>query len=142
MERIGVNLVDLLGSKDPWGKMPCERDDCWNCCDEASMGQCRYEGVTYSITCLGCLEKGVVAEYTGESSRSLYQRGAEHIRDLKAKAEESPLWKHCAALHNGEEQLFKMRLLAKHQTAFERQLAESVNITYGKRDIVLNSKAE
>ena len=94
IERIGIKLVDLVGTKDPWGNMPCEREDCWACCDERSMGQCRYEGVTYSITCLGCLSQGIKAEYSGESSRSLYQRGAEHLRDLKARAEESPLWKH------------------------------------------------
>ena len=64
------------------------------------------------------------------------------MRDLKARAEESPLWKHCASLHSGEEQQFKLSLLAKHQTAFERQIAESVHITHGKRDITLNSKAE
>ena len=142
IERNGLKLIDLLGCKDPWGKTPCERTECWSCKDEDSMGCCRTEGVTYSILCLGCLRDGLKAEYSGEISRTLYQRGQEHLRDLDDKLDESPLWKHCVSQHNSTVQEFQLKLLSKHKTAFTRQIAESVHISHGKRDMTLNSKAE
>ena len=64
------------------------------------------------------------------------------MRDLGDNNDDSPLWKHCVAHHGGKEQVFKMKLLSTHTTAFDRQMSEAVNITYGERDIILNSKSE
>ena len=75
VECIGTTIIDLLGCKDPWGQQACEIVECWPCKDEGSRGSCRYEGVTYSIICQECLKSGIKAEYSGETSRSLYQRG-------------------------------------------------------------------
>ena len=85
---------------------------------------------------------GIKSEYTGESGRSMYQRGSEHLKNLKDRAEDSPLWKHCAGYHEGEVQGFQMKLLQRHKTAFDRQISESVAISNGKRDQILNSKSE
>ena len=85
---------------------------------------------------------GIKSEYLGESSISLFQRGQEHLRDLADQHDESPLWKHCSSMHDGKIQEFQMRLLSKHKTAFSRQIAETVNISHGNRDNILNSKSE
>ena len=104
---------------------------------------CRTEGVVYSIISQGGLEEeGLTAEYTGESGRSLYCRGQEHKKALANEEEESPLWKHCASKHNGIHQAFKLKLVRKHQSAFQRQVHESILITNGPRDMCLNSKSE
>ena len=141
VERIGTKLIDLVGTKDPWGASPCEREACWSCKHEPSAGLCRVEGITYSIVCLGCLEVGILSEYSGESSRDMFQRGAEHQSGLANEDPENALWKHCASMHSGAKQEFQMRLMARHNTPFERLIAESVNITDGVRDNNLNSKA-
>ena len=123
MERIGTKLIDLLGTKDPWGKMPCSRTNCWPCKDEKSAGCCRFEGITYSIVCLGCQAVVIKSEYSGESSRSMYQRGQEHLKDLADQKDDSPLWKHCASMHNGVTQEFQMKLVVRHRSALNRQIS-------------------
>ena len=81
-------------------------------------------------------------EYSGETSRDMFQRSQEHLAGLEAKEEDNALWKHSASVHQGTKQDFQMRLVSKHKTAFDRQISESVNINYGKRDLNLNSKSE
>ena len=52
------------------------------------------------------------------------------------------MWKHCSSMHLGVEQTFTIKLLKKHKSAFERQVHESVLITFGKVDFILDSKRE
>ena len=73
IERSGSKLIDILGSKNPWQARHCNRD-CWLCEDENSRGKCRFEGATYKIRCNQCFIQGILSEYTGETSRSIYQR--------------------------------------------------------------------
>ena len=135
-------MIDQVGTKDTWGAVPCKRPGCWSCQHEASAGQCRSEGITYYIVCLGCLGNGILSEYSGESSRDMFQRGNEHLHGLEVEDPENPLWKHCSTMHKGEKQKFQLRLMSRHLTPFDRLIAESVNITHGQGDNCLNSKAE
>ena len=137
-----MKIIDILGTKDPWAGLPCSREDYWSCRREGNEGKGQIENVTYRISCLGCLKNNVIADYTGESSRTLYCRGAEHEAALRDEDERSPLWKHSVLHHQGEKQEFKLELLSRHYTAFSRQVTESVFITNGVRDICLNSKSE
>ena len=142
IERGGSKILDVLGERDPWGRSPCQRLDCWSCRHKASAGQCSHEGVVYSIICLGCKKDGILAEYTGESSRSLYQRGREHQRGYKDQKEDNPMWKHVVQHHGGSHQEFQLALIKMHHNAFNRQIMESVLITNEERDYTLNSKCE
>ena len=54
-----------------------------------------------------CQEKDKVKVYEGESGRSARIRGAEHVRDLEKKRENSALYKHVKNDHSGEEVKFK-----------------------------------
>ena len=101
---------------------------------------CMKENVTYTISCRGCSQEGRTTLYTGETSRTLYQRGAEHLRDLENEHEDSSLWKHCTNMHGGTKVEFKMAIIQRHITAFNRQVQEAVLIHHGKRDHTLNSK--
>ena len=85
-------------------------------------------------------------KYIGESSRSGYERGLEHIRDWKELKKESHMVKHYFSVHEGEnpeEMEFHMRIIKTHRSAFNRQISESVEIQNQKKDhVILNSKSE
>ena len=66
---------------NPWGNRKCERENCL-CCPyskEGKGGTCRREGVVYTIVCIKCEGEGKKAEYWGETSRTGYERGEEHL---------------------------------------------------------------
>ena len=66
--------------------------------------------------------------YIGESSRSPYQRGREHLREVKERVLDHPMVQHLWKEHHGVEQEIMMRVLSKHIKALERQVNESVLI--------------
>ena len=82
----------------------------------------------------------------GESSRSSYERGLEHQRDLMEMKKDSHMLKHYFNMHEGEEveqMEFGMRIIKTHRTAFNRQISESVEIQSQKqKHFILNSKSE
>ena len=132
----------MVDSKNPWKGLHCGRPHCFSCSNPENEGNCRSEGSTYSIRYSGCKEAGIIAEYTGETSRSLFCRGREHYSGLLNEDIDNPLWKHSVLHHNGEKQVFTMALIRKHLTAFSRQMDEEVLINEGERDVCLNSKSE
>ena len=81
--------------------------------------------------------------YVGESSRSMYQRGKEHIKDGKDKAEDSHQWTHWALEHPevGGDPQFRFKIVATFSDPLTRQLAEAVRIEKRGPEI-LNSKSE
>ena len=79
----------------------------------------------------------------GESSRSMYERGKEHLKDGKNRAEESHQWKHWVLHHpeiEGDPQ-FRLKIVSSFSDPLTRQLAEAVRIEHRGADI-LNSKSE
>ena len=102
------------------------------------------EGVSYSITCSSCLAAMKKALYWGESGRSGFQRGCEHLSDVKNKNHKSPLVKHMWEVHreDEEEPKFEMEVLKKHKTALRRQIAEAVLIQSEGIHYKMNSKSE
>lgn len=101
------------------------------------VGKCNY-----CIECMRCQESGTKAQYWGESARTGYKRGKEHLQALRKGDEESSLVKHAIINHQGEIPDFQMRVERQHQTPFSRQISEAVAIDTCKADIILNSKAE
>ena len=61
------------------------------------------EGVTYIITCKTCGIKGRNVKYIGETSRTGYLCGLEHMKDKETKKEDSPLAKHDEIFHHDRE---------------------------------------
>ena len=59
--------------------------------------------------------------YVGETSRSLAERGKDHWRGYKEKAENSHIWKHHLLHHGGlGEPSFHLRAVTYFKTALSR----------------------
>ena len=144
VERGGTTLKQILCRSNPWVKEGCGRgNDCFPCRGEGGAGgNCQQEGIVYKISCEQCKVRGVTSEYVGESSRTAFLRGAEHLADLASRSEKSPLWKHCTEEHAGVEVQFRMRVVRKHRTPLTRQIQESVEIENSAANILMNSKGE
>ena len=171
VERSGRKLVDILHRADPWLGKDCGRPQCLLCetkmKTEKDMRQdCTKRCVIYETWCMTCEEKEVrrieeetedekerrkkieeikLFKYIGESSRSLYERGLEHLRDKEELKADSHMIKHFFDQHS-EEQLedmkFGARIVKQARTAFNRQIGESVAIQSNKHHHLLNSKSE
>jgi hypothetical protein len=83
--------------------------------------------------------------YIGETCRSAYERGFEHIDDIRQLKPSSHLLKHLVDQHEGEDfgQVdFRMEIVTYSRTAYERQIMEAVQIQHHREHNLLNSKAE
>ena len=85
--------------------------------------------------------------YIGETSRSGYERLKEHLKDYSNLSTKSHILKHYLECHREikmEEMKFKIRIIRRYRTAFERQIGESVTINKNLREgaRLLNSKNE
>ena len=79
-----------------------------------------------------------IPRYIGESSRSAYERGYEHLDKLVSLNSQSHMLRHMVAVHEGEEFeniKWGMFILKYLRTAFERQIEEAVSIQkYAEND--------
>jgi hypothetical protein len=124
VEKSGATLKHMLQKSDPCRSPTCNRINCLVCRTEGK-GKCDREGVTYEIKCNGC-----DSEYIGETARSAYTTGVEHLQALEKKNERSVLWRHCEEKHDNEIQEFKMNVTGMYNNdAMARQIAESVRIS-------------
>ena len=82
--------------------------------------------------------------YVGESARSPYERGKEHLADYKNLSIKSHMLKHNIIYHKEMKSVkFKMEILEFHTTAFSRQIHEAVQIELvSKSGEIMNSKSE
>ena len=143
VERGGRTVKDIVSKTNPWAGDGCERDDCLPCMGErGSGGNCQQENIVYRIHCQECELGHIKAEYTGESSRTMYLRGKEHLDGLVKKNEKNALWKHCAQVHGGRQVKFTMKIVRSHKTPFTRQVQEGVEIDNSTANIIMNSKGE
>ena len=122
---------------DPFKSRKCERGDC-PVCREDGKGPCDRQSVTYNIKCAECNDI-----YIGETSRSAYTRGKEHMKLLAKKKERSALWKHCKEKRNSEIQKFEMNVTGSYSNdAMLRQISENVGIDQVPEGSLMNSKNE
>ena len=103
-ESMGKSIRSLTSnSADPDPKGHCERQKCLMCQSSpgGSKGKCWISNITYSIECKTCWTNDKIKViYHGETSRSGFSRGIEHIEDLEKCDNKSPLWEHCKESHN------------------------------------------
>ena len=128
VETGGVSLRQMLQRSNPWAGKKCGRDDCFPCTSGDKGGECGRSNVTYRIACVGCGEEGIASEYKGETGRTAYARGKEHLDDLAKKKACSPLWSHCQTDHESQQEEFKMEVTGMFKTSLPRQLTEGVQI--------------
>ena len=172
MERSGNKLEDFLTRNNPWKGMDCGRPNCLLCNTKTITGKnlkqdCSKRNILYEIKCLTC-EKRILEEieastdddekredlkrkakipsYVGESSRSAYERGFEHLEKLTSLNSKSQLLRHIVDKHENEEiekVQWGMKVIKYMRSAFERQIEEAVTIERkAKEGDILNSKCE
>ena len=70
-------------------------------------------------------------KYIGESAKSAYERGKEHLGDRRTLSLRSHMLKHTVDVHEGldpEKVEFRMKVLQFHKSAFERQVSAVPNL--------------
>ena len=100
--------------------------------------------MVYRITCLQCEKEGVRGEYWGETARTGYERGEEHLAGLESRYEKNSLWKHSHIHHGGtlEKEKLKMEIVESHRSPLNRQVHKGVELDINGADIIMNSKSE
>ena len=87
--------------------------------------------------------EGGIFKYIGESAKSAFERGANHLYDRKNLDMGSHMLKHSIECHEGtdpEKVRFHMKILKYHKSSFERQIDEAVKIQNNRQFNILNSK--
>ena len=149
----------------------CDRTDCMVCLHPSSRGKCRSQGVTYQIACnrppcVTNLQPRVKlsvphypvdippALYRGESSRSGYRRGGQHLDSYRDRDKSCPLWRHTRDHHGGQFgperglQDFFMTILRPWNKPLDRLTAEGdlivdlEDMQHQGRAICINSKED
>ena len=68
VERVGETIKGVLQRSNPFGRQPCEREDC-PICSRGLTANCRNRGCVYQLK---CIEHEQV--YRGQAGRSAYER--------------------------------------------------------------------
>ena len=139
VEKTGTAIKSILHNSNPWAEGFCSRSDCYPC-QTGEVKSCYMRNLVYSNQCLDCKEKGKVSIYLGETSRSAYERGGDHIDDYRRKKEDSHILKHQMTEHSHSAPNYQFRILARFQSALMRQVTEAVLIRRQEEGTVLNSK--
>ena len=172
VERTGTKLQDILTKSNPWQGENCTRKNCLLCHTKARTGkltsqECSKRNIVYETTCVTCENEAIkdlenldleekekvdkkkeikLFKYIGESSRSAYERGWEHVNDMTTLNPRSHMLKHILLHHPGQEMLsieFDMKIRKFCKTSFERQVLEAVTIQQEKNNHhLMNSKSE
>ena len=150
VEKGGLKVKDILGSKNPFRNSKCSQKTCPLCSDskfvsvnpDKNKQPCNSNNIGYRWRCLNCQAKETVKVYEGESGRSARVRGQEHLRDLEKERPKSVLFKHVKNAHHNEEVKFQMEITQKFRDALSRQANEAVRIFSRPDHELLNSKSE
>jgi hypothetical protein len=171
VERSGLKLEDLLHRADPWQGKDCGRD-CLLCITKQKTGNnstqdCSRRSLVYETWCMTCFDQDTEAakiqagddknklkllmeeikmhKYIGETNRSIFERGWEHLNDFQNLSTQSHLLKHAVEIH-GEEDFkklqFGIKVIRYAKSSFERQIMESVEIQENRHHHLLNSRSE
>ena len=145
VEQSGVSLKRTLQRSDPAKNQTCWHPECL-VCSTGGKGPCDVVGINYDIECVECAESidvGRQVKYTGESSRTAYSRGKEHLDDLDKKREKSRMWKHCKSKHAERVPDFRMHVKGIYsRDAMLRQITEAVRINNAPAGSLMNDKTE
>ena len=143
IERAGVRVkTSLPGLKV---EKNCKRTDCM-VHQNGGKGDCNKEGVIYKGQCLICDKEGKNSTYIGESSRSGYFRGRQHLKAIgdPKKHPNNAFAKHLVEYHQRSRitRKFKMNIIDSYKRPLQRQLREGIEIYKNDADIKMNSKLD
>ena len=143
VERAGIKIRSIIpGLKE---QDNCGRQDCIIHVN-GGKGQCDREGVVYRGQCITCKGREKTSVYIGESSRSGYVRGKQHLKAIREpnKHVNNAFSKHIKEIHEEEANLvqFKVDIIRSYDKPLESQVREGVEIFNNKSDIIMNSKLD
>ena len=81
VERAGISLKRQLQKSDPFKSKNCDRRDCFPS-TSGGKGSCKSVGVNYNIVCEEFENGDGEQIYHGQTSRTGYIRGGEHVDDF------------------------------------------------------------
>ena len=137
VEQSGITVKRTLQRSDPFKEKNCRNINCL-VCSTGGKGSCRSTGATYELVCQVCHHK-----YIGETSRSAYTRGKEHLHALEQWEESSVMWRHSCDKHGGDVLGFTMNVTGMFQNdAMLRQITESVRINQVNEGQLINTNGE
>ena len=112
--------------------------------DKTALPSCTGEGVNYLLECVRCRREGKVRRYYGETSRSAFQRGVEHLKEIEEGVSTHPMVIHYWEEHKWRKQETMMIILSTHLATLDRQTNQSMNILEGEKKPgeSLNNKTE
>ena len=88
VEKAGRSIKSMIQRSDPFWIEKCDRQPCM-VCQTSEKGSCDKKGVTYSIRCAECTERGIEKVYYGQSSRIAYSREEEYLDEYHRKTKDS-----------------------------------------------------
>ena len=162
IEKNGLKLEQILVQRDPWKGWDCRRVDCVVCLQKPqhnTKADCNRESTTYRATCINCKQNTPeqtvnedesdvnIAEYIGETCKSLYVRGGKHEENYRLMNPESFMLRHHMEAHKDlmlGDVRFHFEVVKHHETCFRRQIHEAVEIKLSTTSnrTTLNSKLE
>ena len=157
-QEAGGTKLGLMFSTDLGAGEGCGRNDCQPCGSrKEKRPNCKARSILYESKCNICntdvasshqegsanSQAGRKGIYIGETSRSLYERSREHMKDAEDFSHGSHIVKHWINEHAESESCpgFTFSILGNFRDCLSRQVAEAIRILYTK-DQILNSKNE
>ena len=151
-QEAGGTKLGLLFSTDLGAGDACGRLDCQPCESRTEKRpNCKAQSILYESKCVICNPSDTSSRqehprngiYIGESSRSLYERSKEHLRDAESFDPGSHIIKHWMNVHPDRKDCpdFSFSIKNRFRDCLSRQVAEAISILYTK-DQILNSKNE
>ena len=102
-----------------------------------------HQGAVYKVTCLSCKDKEEVAQYWGDTGRTCYDRGVEHLQGINSKSSNSTFWSHHKEVHReSDPPRFQMELYRVIKGNLARQSLEGRLIDNFQGKYTLNNKGE
>ena len=94
--------------------------------------------------CQLCIKEGKekATVYIGESARTPYDRGVEHLRLIQKNDTESPAVEHTTEAHPGQETSFTMEVITFPKTTLQRQVLEGHHIALNEKQNLINRRGE
>ena len=90
--------------------------------EKKAVPKCTFEGAGYLLECWDCRRAGKGKVYVGETSRSPYQRGREHHKEVAEAKKTHTMVLHFQEFHQGQTQQVLMRTMVETRTALDRQV--------------------
>ena len=137
VERAGCTIKSMLQRSNPFGVKDCLRDRCL-ICSQGCGTDCRTRGCVYEFLCVDCSRR-----YRGQTGRSIYERGVEHLKAWEREEDGCPLQRHANLYHGGGHFEVQVKVLSKcYGRPTKRLITEAVLIDELPDNEAMNSKSE